>query len=107
MKIYSHESLWQVHHLKNLLEAENIGCFIRNDNMTSLAGEVPATECWPELWLKDERQLTIAESIIKQLNQTPDPQLTKWRCENCQEVNEGQFAICWQCGNMAPKTITT
>ncbi|WP_371189454.1 putative signal transducing protein [Thalassotalea maritima] len=104
MLIYSHETLWQVHHIKQLLHMHGIDCHIRNDNLTSLAGEVPITDTWPELWLVDKEQAPQAEKIIKETLTNNSSALPAWKCEQCQEVNEGQFAICWQCGNMASKS---
>ncbi len=35
----------EIHHLRNLLEAEGIPCAVRNELLSRLAGEVPFTEC--------------------------------------------------------------
>jgi hypothetical protein len=62
--IFSSLNLHEVHHLKNLLEVEGIHCHIKNELLSRLAGEIPFTECAPELWLLDERDLERAKRIV-------------------------------------------
>lgn len=95
-KIYCHESFVQVHHIKNVLEASNIRCHVENDMLSSLAGEIPSTECWPEIWLDDINKEGLALSLIDNSNLLPS--LGKWACTGCEEIIEEEFDICWQCG---------
>lgn len=95
--IYSSLKLLEVHHLKNLLEAEGIRCEIRNELLSRLAGEVPFTECAPELWLLDERYLEQARRIVSDFGRIPAAE-PPWQCPDCGEKIEGQFSACWQCG---------
>ena len=98
--IYSSLKLLEVHHLKNLLEAEGIRCHIKNELLSRLAGDIPFTECAPELWLLDDRDFERARRIVADFDRIPlaGP---AWRCPECGEALEGQFSACWRCG--APK----
>lgn len=99
--LYSSLKLLEVHHLKNLLEAEGIPCRIRNELLSRLAGEIPFTECAPELWLLDERDFEQARRIVIDFGRaavTAPP----WKCANCGEALEGQFSACWRCGAPRP-----
>jgi len=99
--LYSSLKLLEVHHLKNLLEAEGIRCQIRNELLSRLAGEIPFTECAPELWLLDERDFDKARRILIDFNRPAVP-APSWKCPDCGEALEGQFSACWRCGASRP-----
>jgi hypothetical protein len=100
--LFSSLNLHEVHHLKNLLEIEGIRCHIKNELLSRLAGEIPFTECAPELWLLDERDLERARRVVADLGRVA---LTKppWQCPDCGEALEGQFSACWHCGALRPE----
>jgi hypothetical protein len=100
--LYSSLKLLEVHHLRNLLEAEGIRCEIRNELLSRLAGEIPFTECAPEIWLLDERDLEQARRIVDDFGRAAvaGPQ---WQCPVCGEALEGQFSGCWHCGAARPQ----
>lgn len=95
--LFSSLRLHEIHHLKNLLEAEGIRCHIRNELLSRLAGEIPFTECAPELWLLDpgdgERARQIVGALFQGVSDAPS-----WTCAQCGEMLEGQFGACWKCG---------
>lgn len=95
--LYSSLNLIEVHHLKNLLEAEGIRCHIRNELLSRLAGEIPFTECAPQLWLLDERDLERARRVVTDCGRGPVA-APPWQCPSCGETLEGQFSACWHCG---------
>ena len=83
-----------VKHLKNLLESHGINCVLKNENLGGAAGELPPTECWPELWLTDDKDYDEACRLVS-AGETIQP---PWTCGGCGEVLEGQFDRCWNCG---------
>ena len=85
-----------VHHYRNLLESEGIRAEIRNEILDSVAGRVPFQETWPELWVVNDLDYDRAKQLIKGVPEESPSH--SWRCPTCQEENEGQFAVCWQCG---------
>lgn len=96
-RITSSESLAKIGHYKNVLEQSGIRCLIKNEQLSGALGEVPFLECLPELWVLDESDLKRAEGLIAEL----DRDITggkSWRCSNCDQDNESQFAACWNCG---------
>ncbi len=95
--LYSSLNLHEIYHLKNLLAAEGIRCEIRNELLSRLAGEIPFTECAPQLWLADERELERAARIVRDFRRAPAA-MPAWKCPNCGESLEGQFSACWRCG---------
>jgi len=96
-RLIAHESLAHVGHLKNLLEQSGIACLIRNDQLSGGLGEIPFLDCLPELWVVRGEDLARAEALLEAIESTP-AERKDWRCSQCGETNEGQFAVCWQCG---------
>ena len=52
--VYSSPNITLVYHFKNILEGCGISCQIRKEYLSSGAGELPPTDCWPELCVADE-----------------------------------------------------
>lgn len=96
-RVASHESLAYLGHLKNVLEQSGIACLLRNEQLSGALGEIPFLECLPELWVVRDEQLPAAESLLKELRESA-ASAPAWRCPGCAELNEGQFAACWNCG---------
>ena len=96
-------NLLEIHHLKNLLEAEGIRCHIKNELLSRLAGEIPFTECAPQLWLMDERDLERARRVVTDFGRDAVAK-PPWQCPNCSEPLEGQFSACWHCGALRPES---
>jgi hypothetical protein len=90
-------NLLEVHHLKNVLEADGIRCWIKNELLSRLAGEVPFTECALELHLVREDDRPRAEALLAVWRGPPLP-ASAWTCATCGEAIEGQFGACWKCG---------
>ncbi len=98
-KIYSADNLVTVAHFRNVLESEGIRTEIRNQNLGGVLGEVPFTEVWPQLWVRNALDAARALEIIEEVNNTPIVG-ENWRCSACDSENEAQFAACWQCGKV-------
>ena len=100
IKIYSADNLLMVEHVRALLAREGIATTIKNQYISGALGELPANECWPELWLVNESQRARAEALVAEYT-APAPAAPGWRCDGCGETIEGQFGQCWQCGRPA------
>ncbi|MBL4783739.1 MAG: DUF2007 domain-containing protein [Porticoccaceae bacterium] len=96
IQVFSAQNFIEVAFWKNYLEQQGIPCMIKNEFLGGAAGEIPPIECWPELWIEDNRDKAIAE---KHLASDPlgDKNLPLWMCELCGEESEGQFSHCWNC----------
>jgi predicted RNA-binding Zn-ribbon protein involved in translation (DUF1610 family) len=91
-----------VGHIRNILQANGIACAIRGENRGIAAGEVPLTECWPELWIDDDTQGAESKQLIAEALAPGESDLVKWKCPHCGEEHEGQFTTCWNCGTNRP-----
>ncbi|MCZ6804245.1 MAG: DUF2007 domain-containing protein [Proteobacteria bacterium] len=96
-KVYSSDNPIMAGHIHSLLEANNIDCHLRNINLTGGIGELPINECWPEVWVIDESNFTLAKRLIETALSHAEKN-EDWQCQ-CGESIEGQFEICWSCGN--------
>lgn len=97
-KVTSSSSLVTINHYKNLLKSEGIDAFLRNEHLGSIVGEMPFEQVWPELWVKNDLDYDRALQLIDTENLLDESPRDPWRCTNCGEDNEGQFAACWSCG---------
>jgi len=77
----------EIHHLKNVLEAEGIRCFLKNELLARLAGEIPFTECALELHLRDEADRWRAERA-REITSRRRPDLTPKTARALQEEEE-------------------
>ena len=97
-RVYSAQNTLMVDHLRHVLDAEGIGCVVRNRFLSSALGRLPAAECWTELWILDDDQLARAQRIVERAfeqNETASP--STWECPQCGERLEPQFEACWKC----------
>lgn len=95
MLIYTHPMLYQVVNVQNLLAHKHIKTTVRNEFSGGATGELSANDTWVELWLDDERDLAVAEAIIRDMKTEAEQE---WFCSHCGESNAGSFEVCWQCG---------
>jgi len=95
-KLYTAESVIEIAHLRNLLEASGIACEMRNDRLGSVLGEIPFVECWPELWVRNAGDVLRARGLIDEALR-PAAAAEAWTCPACGERIEPQFAQCWRC----------
>ena len=84
-------------HIKNVLENSAIPAVVKNEQLFSAVGEIPVTECMPEVWVLNPDNFAKAEALIAQVQQENDNPGADWICSTCQESNGGNFEICWSC----------
>lgn len=96
-KLTSADSLITINHYKNILISEGIPAFLRNEHLGSIIGEMPFQEVWPELWVENDLDFDRAKQLIDASTIIEESPTASWRCSNCGEENEGQFAACWAC----------
>lgn len=100
-KIYSTDNLVMAGYIRNLLESCDIECIIKNQNLYGAMGEIPPVECWPEVWIINDDNFTVATEIINSAMQENSSSGHWWICQ-CGEKLEGQFSACWNCGAERP-----
>ena len=96
-KVHTAESVIEVAHLRNVLEAAGIACFVRNEGLASVIGEIPFVECWPELWVVRNGEALRARGLIDEVRGAEPVVGPDWQCESCGESVGAQFDACWRC----------
>ncbi len=104
-KVFTDELISWVSQAKQILEHANIPCFLKNEYATSIGGEIPFFENWPELWIHQDQDYERAQQLIQPLRDSrkasPSSNVAAdWQCQQCGEQNEGGFALCWSCGTV-------
>jgi hypothetical protein len=96
-KVFTSSDLVLVGHLRSILEARNIACYLRNEFMSAGAGEIPSHEVWPELWVINEDEQMLARALIDEVMAAEPVQSQPWECPSCGERIDPQFSDCWSC----------
>lgn len=97
-KVHTASTVVEAAHLRSVLEAAGIACFVRNEGLVSAIGELPFVECWPEVWVVHNRDVLEARGLIDSVIRAPAlPPGADWICRECGERVEGQFDACWRC----------
>lgn len=96
-KVHTTESIVELAHLRHVLEQAGIACFVRNENLAGVIGEIPFVECWPELWVVRNGDALVARGLITAALDPAGARGPDWTCERCGERVEGQFEECWHC----------
>ena len=95
-RVFASLNLAEVHHFKNLLDSVGIRTFLRNEMLASAIGQLPFTECQPELWVANPSDAERAGRVLAEGPLAPAEKSNVWQCE-CGEIQEAQFTQCWQC----------
>lgn len=85
--------------LKEILKGEGIDCLLKNEQLMSGMGEIPFTECYPELWLIDDEVYPRASLFLADWLKNDTVGQSAWVCPGCGEELEAQFGACWSCGH--------
>ena len=97
-RVYAEPAPIFIHQLKDLLEEKGIVAIIKNEFLSGGVGELPPTEVWPELWVMSKDDEEPAKRIVDQFIQCSQEKPQNWVCGKCGQNIEGQFNICWNCG---------
>ena len=99
IRVYTARTIAMVGHIKNVLEASGIPCFLRNEFLSAGFGELhPPSECWPEVWVTNDSDAERALELLSESTPDREPAEGPWRCPRCGEEVDAIFAECWNCG---------
>lgn len=93
--VYTNENHFLANNVRNLLEAQNIKTFIKNEFSQGAVGEISAFDSWPEVWIFDDADFEQAEEIVKKAQCVSHKD--EWICDKCSEKNDPSFDMCWNC----------
>jgi len=98
--VYSNESTFLANNVKNLLQAQAIESFIKNEFAQGAIGEISAFDAWPEVWVLEDADFDRAITLIEASQHNESS--ADWVCPACLEENSASFEICWHCQHAAP-----
>ena len=101
-KVHSAPHPFVLENLRNVLQLEGIASEVRAPYLGAARGDIPATECWSELWVLDDQQAGRALEVIQAAQEPLGEDGAMWKCKVCGEEVEQQFGACWQCGTARP-----
>lgn len=81
----------------DLLEHAYIPAKIFNQHAQGVAGEIPFTHAYPEVWITRDDDFERAKRVIDTYESTPITNSTV-QCPSCNEENPANFQLCWKCG---------
>ena len=97
-RLYRATDLAEAHLLRDLLEEDGLHACIVNENLASLAGELPFGLIVPEVWVTDSRDLFMARAVLRDfLKRKGEPDRAEQQCSACGEASPGNFDLCWRC----------
>lgn len=107
-RIYSSSNLVLVSQLRQLLADNRIMSFIKNEHLAGGIGELPAFDCWPELWVTESALVDQARTLIEAFSAEAQTAIHQgpWTCPGCGEDIEASFGSCWNCGTDKPMAAT-
>lgn len=97
IKLTESQSLIEIESLRAQLEDAGIPCFIKNQHASTLAGEVPFAEVFPELWLARDDDFSHAKELLASWKDG-SAYGHGWTCSRCKEHHTAQYTECWKCG---------
>ena len=72
--------------LRAILAEAGIECLIRNESLAVAMGEIPVSECFPELWILNDSDYSRAAAIIAEWRSSATRRRpTPWVCPSCGE----------------------
>jgi hypothetical protein len=79
--------------------AEGYEATVQRAYASGIVGHIPPDQALPEIWLVHDQQLVAARQVLQALQHAPE---RRWLCRGCDELVEGPFEQCWNCGAFAP-----
>ena len=97
-KLFTSPDRTLVGHLQSVLEGYGIATVIKNEFLGGGIGDLPAQECWPELWVIYDADEQAARQILSAMQPTARTSSgSRWKCRVCGEWLDAQFDTCWRC----------
>ncbi|MGE0387071.1 MAG: DUF2007 domain-containing protein [Gammaproteobacteria bacterium] len=92
----SHDPLLAAY-CRTVLSAHGIDCIAPFEILGGAAGQIPFTECLPEIWVANDADAYRAQRILEDALAGDPLNERQWQCADCGEWLEPQFSQCWRC----------
>lgn len=95
VRAYSAANPMEAELLVGMLAQHGIAAGLRSQGLMGGIGELPLDALHTPVWV-DPADLERARDLLQAYEAKHDAQ--EWHCPACGEINEGNFELCWQCG---------
>lgn len=93
--VYTHENRFLINTVIDLIEAQHIKVFLKNEYAQGASGELSPFDSWPEVWVVNDSDFIRAKRIVESIKTNRN--IEDWVCNHCSEKNDASFEICWKC----------
>jgi hypothetical protein len=83
--------------------AAGIEASVQRAYASGIVGHIPPDQALPEIWVHDDDLLDRARAHIDAWQRLPS---LRWVCRACDELVEGPFEQCWNCGAMREGAVS-
>ena len=83
--------------LVDRLAHAGIKAHVFNEHTSSIVGEVPPDVAQPQVWLDDDADRALAETVLLAYQEERN-RVGSTVCAKCGEENPATFDLCWKCG---------
>ena len=101
-RVFSSHDPMLAGYLRAVLEEHGIGCIVKNEYLLGGAGELPPSECWPEVWVVEDRDEARARALVEEARPAEPAGEEAWTCPACGERIDPEFGACWRCAGESP-----
>jgi len=88
---------------RDLLCEAGLPATVQRQYLSSAAGQLPPSECLPEIWLEHDEHVPRTRALRALLDELQRLPQRRWCCPACGEMIEGGFEQCWNCGTLMPR----
>jgi len=95
--VYNAQTIIDAQLILDHLKSRQLDVMMTGYQLTGGIGELPANISPSVVVLNDEDYL-LARSLVESFTKTLQGDQKQWRCDQCGELQEGNFNQCWHCG---------
>jgi hypothetical protein len=101
-KLFDSIDFAKVGHYQSILDGHGIETHLKNQALSSIMGEVPFAEVFPELWVVNDGDYDEAMRLLREHRELAPSRAEDWVCPKCGEQVPKEFGSCWNCETDKP-----
>ena len=87
--------------LYHYLDSKGFAVKLEESPLRGMMGEIPFLETATKLFLLEPEREAEARKTLAEFRSEPQGiRGTVWKCKDCGETHDPEFAACWNCGRM-------
>ncbi len=102
LKLYEAENQFDAQLVLDKLLSADIDAVIKGQFLSGAIGELP-TAGLITIWIVHAEDKTRGQSIVEDFESHKRHTSPPQKCPSCNELIEGNFSLCWNCGSELPE----